>query len=287
MKKDITHLFCFVDDFVQGVGAVQLEDQKRKPTRVPQLTDSEIITILLLFQQSPSRHFKFFYHSYLQLYCPEFPKLPSYERFVALIPRVFGIMTVLLSVLLKRGGKGVHYIDSTSLKVCENKRNGRNKVFKGLAARGKTTKGWFFGFKLHVIVSSTGDLIRVKLTPGNHDDRSVLPEMATGLKGSIFGDKGYISCSLFLKLYRVGLKLVTGVRKSMKNQLMSWREKILLRKRNLIETVFDYLKNKLQIEHTRHRSPIGAFIHILATLITYQLKPTKPKISEKDLFQVG
>lgn len=284
MKKDITELFCFVDDFAKGIAkevkSHQLKDNKllRRPTRIPGLTDSEIMTIILMFQESPCRNFKFFYKSYLQLYHSEFPKMPCYDRFLTLMPRVLHLLVFFLYCLFSPG-KGIAYVDATSLAVCHPKRIYRNKVFKGLASRGKTTKGWFFGFKLHVIITPQGDLMRVKLTGGNVDDRKVVPQMTQGLTGLLFGDKGYISKELFLKLYRRGLKLVTGIKKTMKNMLMDWNEKVLLRKRSLIETVFDYLKNKLQLEHTRHRSPFNMLIHLVSTLIVYQLKPTKPSIS--------
>lgn len=284
MKKDITELFCFVDDFVVGIEKeqrrYQLEDagKQRKPTRTTQLCTSELMTILLMFQSSPCRNFKYFYQSYVQLYRREFPLLPSYERFVALMPRSLPCLVLLLFSLFAKG-TGVSFIDSTSLAVCHPKRISRNKVFKGLAEIGKTTKGWFFGFKLHIIIDHKGNLIRAKVTPGNTDDRSVVEGMTKSLFGSLFGDKGYISKMLFLRLYKRGLKLVTGIKKGMKNTLMLWQEKILLRKRSLVETVFDFLKNKLLLEHTRHRSPLNAFVHILCTLIAYQLKPSKPSIS--------
>lgn len=284
MKKDITNLFCFIDDFVQGISkewkAYLLEqgESTRRLTRTPELTKSEIMSVILMFQESPCRNFKYFYASYLQLYREEFPKLPSYERFVSLKPRVLCLLVLLLLSLLVPG-KGIGFIDATSLSVCHGKRIYRHKVFKGLASKGKTTKGWFFGFKLHVIIDSQGNLMRVKLTGGHVNDSKVVDEMTQSITGFLFADKGYIDQKLFLRLFKRGLKLVTGIRKNMKNKLMLLQEKQLLRKRSLIETVFDYLKNKLQLEHTRHRSPWNAWIHIISTLIVYQMKPTKPSIS--------
>jgi len=283
MKKDITNLFCFVDDFAEGIKKElemhQLSEGKKlhQATRVTHLTEGEIMTIILLFQESPCRNFKYFYQSYLQPYQKEFPGLPSYERFVALMPRVLHLLVILLQCLFVNS-RGISYIDATSLAVCHPKRISQNKVFKGLAKLGKTTKGYFFGFKLHTIIDEKGNLVNVKLTKGNVDDRKVVPEMTHLLTGLLFGDKGYISKDLFLKLYKRGLKLVTNIKKNMKNQLVHWREKILLRKRGIIESVFDYLKNKLQIEHTRHRSPFNMMVHIISTLIVYQLKSSKPSI---------
>lgn len=284
MKKDITDLFVFVDDFVAGLEKdhctkhLQYSETKGMPTRIPGLSSSEIICILLLFQDSPCRNFKFFYHSFLQLYQSEFPQIPCYHRFVTLMPRVLGHLAILLYSLLSPGN-GTAYVDATSLAVCHPKRISRNKVFKGIAKIGKTTKGWFFGFKLHLIVDLRGNLVRVKLTPGNVDDRAVIDQMTQNMTGLLFGDKGYISKELFLKLYKRGLKLVTGLKRSMQNILQPLHEKILLCKRSLIETVFDYLKNKLMLEHSRHRSPVNMILHVLSTLIVYQLKPSKPSIS--------
>lgn len=284
MKKDITELFCFVDDFYKTIKNEMESHQicnKGKPktvTRIPGLTGSEIMTIMLMFQESPCRNFKYFYKSYLQLYRPEFPKTPTYERFISLMPRVLYLLTILLCCLLRRNSK-IAYMDSTSLNVCHPKRIRSNKVFKGLAKLGKSTKGWFFGFKLHIIIDDKGNLMRAKLTKGNVDDRAVIPQMTADMTGLMFADKGYISNPLFMRLLARGLKLITGIKQNMKNILMSWNEKILLRKRSLVETVFDYLKNKFMLEHSRHRSFINMLLHIVSTLIAYQLKPTKPQIS--------
>ena len=284
MKKDITRLFCLVDDFLKALEEKrkkkQIEDGKkpRKPTRTPGLTESEVATIVLMFQESPCRNFKYFYKSYLQQYKPEFPKMPSYERFVALIPRILYFLTLLFRCTLRKKSK-IAYIDSTSLNVCHPKRIYRNRVFKGLAKRGKTTKGWFFGFKLHIIIDAKENLMNAKLTKGYVDDRSVVPQMTANMKGFLFADKGYISKDLFLRLMARGLKIITGITRSMKNILMSFEEKILLRKLSLVETFFDYLKNKFMLEHSRHRSFINMLVHIISTLTAYQLKSTKPSIS--------
>lgn len=177
MKKDITALFCWIDDFCKAIAKERKRFKNscifKKPTRVTGLQDSEIMTIILMFQQSPCRNFKYFYQSYLQLYRSEFPKMPTYERFVALKPRVLYLLMILFCCILRRDNK-IAYIDSTSLNVCHPKRITRNKVFKG-AEIGKTTKGWFFGFKLHIIIDDKGNLINAKLTKWNVDDRAVVP----------------------------------------------------------------------------------------------------------------
>ncbi len=282
MKKDITELFVFLDEFCKQYELFLQTNTlplSKKPTRVPQLHTSEVMSIILLFHQSPAKNFKFFYLSYLQLYQSEFPDLPSYNRFIELQQRCLGHFYALLMILCAMTKQtGLSYVDSTSIPVCHSKRTSRHKVFKDLAALGKSTMGWFFGLKLHLIINEKGELLSVHLSPGNTDDRKPLRKMTSHLLGLLFGDKGYIDKMLFHDLYERGLKLVTGVKKNMKNQLMLLREKILLRKRAIIETVNSVIKKDFQISHTRHRSPINGFIHIFSTLVAYTLKSKKPCI---------
>ena len=241
------------------------------------LDRSEIITILLAFHQGNFRNFK---HFYLMLGCShlaEFPDLVSYQCFVELMPSV---LALLCGYLKSRFGActGIAFIDSTALAVCGNKRIRRNRVFRGLAKRGKTTMGWFFGFKLDWVVNEQGELLAVQLTPGNVDDRQPVPNLARNLYGKLFGDKGYIASELFDQLWNCGVQLVTHIRRNMKNALMPLVDKIMLRKRSLIETINDQLKNISQIEHTRHRSPVNFAVNLLAGLIAYTHQPKKPSL---------
>lgn len=287
MKKDITELFCYIDDFCKVADAFQKTGkigEERSPTRIPSLTISEIITIMLLYHTSPCKNFKYFYKSYLQLYKPEFPNLISYQRFITLMSRTLPYFLCLLKCLLVNADH-VHFVDATSLAVCHNKRIKRHKVFKLFAKRGKTSMGWFYGLKLHLIINRRGEVANFKLTSGNCDDRKPVPEMAQELSGLMVGDKGYIGENLFKYLFGKGLKLITGIKKNMKNKLLEIPEKMLLRKRSIIETVFDYLKNKMELSHTRHRSPINSFVHIFSTLVAYSLNPKKPRISMQNLIQ--
>jgi hypothetical protein len=207
----------------------------------------------------------------------EFPKLLSYTRFVA---RMKNLFVPLFSYLLHIKGQitGISFVDSTSIKVCHNKRIFRNKVFKGLARRGKTTSGWFYGFKLHLIINDKGEIVAFQLTPGNVADVTMLETLTNGLWGKLFGDKGYISSKAAEKLFLQGVQLITGLRAKMKQKLMPIMDKILLRKRSLIETVNDQLKNISQIEHTRHRSPANFLINLLSGLIAYMHQPKKPSL---------
>jgi hypothetical protein len=289
MKKDITELFTYIDDFCKQYDNFIKNNflsnkGSRKPTRETSLSISEIMTIILLFHQSPSKHFKYFYHSYLNLYQKEFPKMISYQRFIELEPRTLDYFYALIQIICAFSKRtGIAYIDSTCIPVCHNKRTSRHKVFKDLAKLGKSTMGWFFGFKLHLIINEKGALLACSLTPGNVDDRKPVRDMTKSLSGLLFGDKGYIDTSLFKDLYDKGLKLVTGIKKNMKNKLMNMKEKILLRKRSIIETVNGSLKTDFNLVHTRHRSALNGFVHILSTLVAYSFKTKKPTIKWNDL----
>ena len=280
---DFTNLYVDVDDFWQAFrGAYEqrlLTEGKRQRRRATRLSVSEIMTIMIAFQTSNFRTFKHFYKYLLTYHRSEFPDLVSYRRIVKLMERVVLPLFAYLQTRCLGPVTGISFIDSTAIKVCGNKRISRHRVFEGLAARGKTTMGWFYGFKLHLIINDRGDLLSFTLTPGNVDDRVPVDSLTQNLWGKLFGDKGYISQSLFNKLFQRSVKLITSIRKNMKNKLLELEEKILLRKRSLIETVNDQLKNICQIEHTRHRSPVNFVVHLLAGLVAYARKPKKPSLN--------
>ena len=175
---------------------------------------------------------------------------------------------------------GISCVDSTSLAICDNHRIHANKVFEGFAQRGKTSIGWFYGIKLHFVINNCGELLACQLTPGNVDDRAPVPLLSQRLFGKLFADKGYISQALFELLFDTfDIQLVTGIRKNMKNRLISLHDKLILRKRAIVESVIDQLKNISQIEHTRHRSPINFFVNVIAGLIAYCQQPKKPSLN--------
>jgi hypothetical protein len=284
MSLPITALFCCLDDFCRIYEEWErhgLLGNSRRRRREGKLALSEMLFIMVLFPASPFKDFKSFYrHGVCGLYRGCFRETPVYERFVALMPRLLVPMAVLLYSL--RGEEtGIYFADSTSLAVCHNRRINRNRVFKGMAARGKTSMGWFYGLKLHLIINHKGEIMAVKITSGNKSDSAALGGLAGLLQGKLYADKGYIGKALFRKLWRKGLQLITGIRRNMKNYLMPWLDKIMLRRRFIIETVFDNLKSSMGLEHTRHRSPVNAIVHILACLIAYCFKPNKPAVNMK------
>jgi hypothetical protein len=179
---------------------------------------------------------------------------------------------------------GLQFIDSLPVRVCHSRRISSHKVFAGLAQRGKSSMGWFYGFKLHLVINDQGELLAFCLTPGNVDDRRPVKKLVRRLWGKLFGDRGYISQELFEQLWAEGLQLVTKIRRNMKNKLMPLFDKVLLRQRALIECVNDQLKNISQIEHTRHRSPINGIVNMIAAVVAYTFQPKKPAL---DLFTTG
>ena len=275
----LLELFCDVDDFMltfaPHLKASRLAAGKQRE-RAGQLCPSEIMTILIHFHQSHYRTFKAYYTDHVQVHLSsEFPHLVSYSRFVALIPQM---MIPLLAYLQSRYGActGIGFIDSTSLEVCNPQRIHQHRVFARDAARGKTSMGWFYGFKLHLAVNDQGELLACCLTPGNIDDRKPVPRLVKHLRGKLFGDRGYVSTPLTALLFEQGLQLITRLRKNMKNRLMHLSDKLLLRKRAIIESIIDQLKNISQIEHSRHRSPINFVVHLVAGLIAYSHQDKKP-----------
>lgn len=278
---DITLLFCKIDDFMQ----IFMREYKKRliPEDNARLKNSsmslsEIMTILIYFHVSRYRDFKTYYTHYVPIVLKsEFPKILSYNRFVELERAVTVPMICFLRSIAGEE-TGLYFVDSTSLAVCHNLREKSNRVFKNIAAKGKTSTGWFYGFKLHLICNDRGEIVRFALTKGNIDDRVPVPCLSEELKGILVGDRGYIKAELFKELYERSLRLLTRIKSNMKNKLMPIIDKLLLRKRAIIETINDQLKNISQIEHTRHRSPINFLVNLFSGLVAYQLSPKKPSI---------
>ena len=280
----ITEIFCHIDDFcldfIPKYQKLLLGSRKRnKPSK---LTLSEVMTIQVLFHLSGYRNFKTFYTGYVWVHLGSyFPDLVSYNRMVelkrdSLIP---------LAIYLKTHGvgpcTGISFIDSTPIRVCNNRRIHSHKVFEGLAQRGQCSIGWFYGFKLHLITADTGEIVDFMLTPGNVDDRRPLKieRFIKKLFGKLFGDKGYISKELFKNLFFRGVHLVTKLRRNMKSQSITpLMDAILLRKRAVCETIIDQLKNIFQVEHSRHRSPANFLNNLFSALIAYNFTEKKPSI---------
>ena len=282
---DIIEIFCKIDDFCNDflpkLEKTLLSDISTKKHRKSSLSTSEVMTILVMFHVSNYRNFKYYYLNIVLGNSKSlFPKAVSYNRFIELMPSAIIPMIAFMQKNCYGDCSGISFIDSTTLKICHNKRIYSNKVFKSIAERGKSSTGWFYGFKLHLVINEKGKILSSLLTPGNVDDRneSVISSLTKNLFGKLIGDRGYLSEKIFNMLFEKGIQLITKIRKNMKNKLMPLEDKLLLRKRAIIESVNDQLKNISQIEHSRHRS-VGNFIaNVLSGIIAYSFREKKPSI---------
>ena len=288
-KDKIIEIYCKIDDFckefskeIQKVKKISSSDDKKHRNRALQMSDSEILTILICFHLGSHRTFKHYYQQVVQTNWQDlFPTTLSYNRFVEIQSRYFVVLALYLK--FKGLGKctGISFMDSTTLKVCKNQRIHAHKVFKGVAERGKSSMGWFYGFKLHLVCNEKGELLSFYLTKGNVDDRNPkhIKKLTEELFGKIFADKGYLSQALWQMLFEDGIQLFTKLRKNMKGHIMDIKDKILLRKRAIIETINDELKNLCQVEHTRHRSINNFIMNIISALVAYSFFPKKPSLN--------
>lgn len=288
MHSKITEIFYLADEFCKEFnkarqGHILNEDTAKKSRkRKFTLSDSEVITILVLFHLGNFRNFKHFYINYIQKHMTsDFPQTVSYNRFVELQQKAMMPMVVFLQVCCLGKCTGISFIDSTPLRVCHIRRESSHKVFKGMATKGQCSIGWFFGFKLHIVINDKGEILDFLFTQANVDDREPLKNKNFHDKifGKLIADKGYISQSLFEQLFVDGIHMITKLKKNMKNSLMHIHDKILLRKRAIVESVYDELKNICQIEHTRHRSFENFLSNLISGLIAYSFLPKKPTLN--------
>lgn len=279
-------IFCHIDDFCNFIekefNKKLLCDgaQRQKTSR---MTASEVMTLSVMYHYSGYKTFKKYYIEHVCKYQKEdFPKLVSYTRFIELKSKLLVVQNFFVQELL---GKctGLSIIDSFPLKVCNNKRISSHKVFKPISQRGKSSMGWFYGFKLHIIVNALGEIIQFKLTPGNVSDNNkpVAKFLTKDVSGKVIADKGYIGLTNYLKPF--GIEFIHGIRKNMKKTVISEENKKLLKKRGRIETIGGILKDHLNLDHARHRSLAGFCSHVISTIIAYCFWPEKPCIYNKTL----
>jgi hypothetical protein len=257
---------------------VQLASGLRQRERAGQMSASEVMTILILFHELRDRDFKTYYTRQVPVYWrAAFPALVSYRRFIALVPPVVVPLCADLQGCLG-ACRGISSVDATALAVCHNRRISSHRVFRAVAARGKTSVDWVYGFKLPVVLNACGALLAWRLTPGTVDDRTPVPALVRALWGKLFGDKGYLCGPLTQQLVAQRLQLITRIKTTMTNRLLLLDDRLLLDKRGLVDAVIDVLKNACQIEHARHRSLTGCFATLLAGLTAYCHRPRKPSL---------
>ena len=276
---NIIEIFCILDEFCKYF-TPELKKHtldtgnKRRRNRPCRMSDSEVMTILVLYHTMQHRNFKSFYLGYICNHMrKEFPNCLSYNRFVERQATVGLHLLLFLQTCALGKCTGISIIDSTPLVSCHIKRAHNHKTMKGWAAKGKSTMGWFYGFKLHIVINDRGEIIQWTLTPGNVDDREPLKDkgFTHRLFGKIFADRGYISQELFETLFVDDIHLVTKLKKNMKNSLMNLYDKIQLRKRALIETVNDELKKRLQ--HRAYKAPLYRQLRLKPDCRDYCVQP--------------
>jgi len=284
----LIQLFCEIDDFTQvyeqklAPHLLPSDHNGKHSSNKPHICLSEMMTIEILYHLSGHKCFEYFYmHEVLRGSLKSyFPHAPSYNRFVELKPRILVALICYLHCVRLGRLVGLYYCDSTALKVCHTRRIHSHKVFIGSAKRGQTSVGWFYGFKLFLVVNGLGEIVQAFLTPGNVADgaTSTLKRLFRELTGLGFADKGFVSQPAFEQLFIQGLKLITAIRSNMKNKLVLLHEKMLLKKRGMIESVIDILKSVCNIEHSRHRSPLNMIVNTYAALCAYSTLERKPSI---------
>lgn len=281
----LVKIFCDVDDFCKEFEPEWTKaliessaTDKKKRARKTELSLSEAITIVVMFHKTRYRTFKDYYIRFvLNSLRPYFPKILSYSRFINLMKTCLFPLFIFSQGCLGQC-TGISFVDSTILTVCHARRIQSHRVFKNMAKRGKTSTGWFFGFKLHLIINDVGEILAYMLSSGNIDDRVPVPVLSKDIFGKLFGDKGYISQELFLRLYERGLEIITKLKRNMKNKLMNLIDRILLKSRGVIESVNNKLKSDCQIEHHRHRSRWNFLVNLVSGIVAYSYDPCKPSI---------
>ena len=289
-EDKVTDIFFMADEFCKVFNRMMkkyaVEDsskpRKRQYHRDSTMSDAEVMVIMILFHSSGYRCLKHFYIDHVCKHLRNlFPRLVSYNRFVELEQKVIVPLIIFIKKVLLGKCTGISFVDSTPLRVCRNQRIHIHKTFKGFAARGKCSMGWFFGFKLHLICNEKGELLNFMVTPGDVDDRKPLENkhFVEQIFDKLVADKGYISKNLFQKLFVDGIQLITKLKSNMKGTMMSVSDKVLLRKRAIIETVNEELKNIAQKEHSRHRSLHNFTVNLLSAVAAYCFFPKKPTIN--------
>ena len=282
----LVEIFIECDDFINGIEDFLDQqglpgDQDMRSKRPRQMSKSEMMTIVIYYHMSGFKCFKWYYNIIIRkVFKSYFPDTFSYSRFIQLMGELNLYLAFFMSACrLSVSTKG-NYIDSTKLVVCHNRRIKKHQVHRKFAKRGKSSTGWFFGFKLHLIINHLGEIVLFKLTPGNVADNNhhLLESIAEKLHCFLFGDKGYIS-RIAASLKMKGLNLITKLRSNMKReQILTPEHKYYMKHRGLIESVFDILKSVLDLEHSRNRSTKNYFVNVLAALIAYTFLEQRPSI---------
>lgn len=285
----LTEIFVIVDDFMKEFEPYSQTKLLGYRPWLGKMSKSEMMTIVIFFHLSGIRYFSWYYkYALLGPLKSYFPESYPYHHFISKMPEIQLELYAFLHTMCMGKITEANYIDSKPLEVCHLKREKSHKVFKHIAQKGVTSKGYFHGLKLHMICNQQGEPVRFQLTSGNVSDNNeqLLKKMLEDFEGKVYGDKGYLTKHKAFFEER-GCKIISKVRKNMKKPLLTGEERYYLKKRGLIETVFDQMVNICQIEHTRHRSPKNFLVNLWAGLIAYTFLDRLPRIQEFQAKKVG
>ena len=280
---DSTELFCVIDDFFLKFEATYWKFLKEcnhcLRIRTAQLSISEIIFIAIWYKCSHFNNFKAFFSSLKQDKSHLFKSLPCYQRMIYLVNTHQLALHALHFAVMKDHQSSYLWIDSTTLPVCKNQRIQRHKSISSIATRGKSSMGWFFGCKLHLLMNQSGGIVNTVLSNGHTADIKMVEQLVKGMTAKLYADRGYISQELKSRLRVQGVDLITYHRKNMKSIQLLKADEYHLKQRNKIETLFSLLKGTYNLVTTRARSVAGYLAGIYASLCAYQIcHQNKPMI---------
>lgn len=274
-------IYYFADNFLKGMlnnikYALIRPNQNQPPIKKHNLSLAELVSLAIFRFFTGHRNWKDFYQHVRTYHKQDFPKLPNYQNFLEAINKLSVLASMMLQGFMNifneiSGDNGLKFADSTKLKVCEIKREFSHKVCFGLASKSKSSMGWFYGFRLHIICNELMQILKLKITTGTGDERKILETMWNDIFGMIIADAGYVSKKLEKKALSLGKFFLTGVRANMR-KIMTETQHQFLRLRQLVETVFSVLKLRMGLETNLPRSPLGFFAHYIWCLTAYQFK---------------
>lgn len=274
-------IYCFVDDMIKAIlGSIRpllsRPDQHTPPTKKHNLSIAELATLAIFRFFTGHRNWKDFYRHLKTYHRRDFPTLPAYQNFLAAVNKLSGLAKVLLEGFMRifrthTPGRAHKYADGSKLKVCEITRSLNHKTTKGYASKSKTHTGWFFGFRLHIIINEWLEILGCQITTATEDERRTLARIWDDILGMIIADAGYIGKAWVAKAKEGGKVLFTAVRANMK-KLMTQAQHQLFKERQKVEIVFSTLKLRFGIENTLPRSVLGHAAHYAWCLVAYQLK---------------
>lgn len=286
-------IYCFVDDFIKQVvnnikHALEKPNNNHPPTKKYNLSIAELVTLSIFRFFTRHTNWKDFYKHVTTYHKKDFSNIPVYKNFIRAVNKLAPFASIMLQGFMSVFRKvtkeeDLKFADSSKLKICENKRIFNHKVCKDIAKRGKGSMGWFYGFKLHIICNELMQILKLKITTGNADDRKTLEMMWNNILGTIVADAGYIGKNWREKAREKGKILFTSVRANMK-KIMTETQHTILKMRQRVESVFSVLKLRMGIETTLPRSPLGYFAHYLWCITAYQLKKFFGCFAVKQLF---